>query len=83
MKLIYCPKCKDIIKLTMVYRTCFCGQSSGKYLNYINAEIHGEAIPIGILNTEFQAATQCRPKEVKALFEAFVIPESSLTVKKV
>lgn len=83
MKLIYCPNCKDIIKLTKQYRTCLCGDSSGKYIDFVTAEIRGKAIPIAFLNTEFEGAIQCRPKEIKSLFEAFVIPENSVTVKKV
>lgn len=80
MKLIYCPNCKDIVKLTKIYRTCFCGQSSGKYLDMVSAEIHGLAIPIAFVNTELESVTQCRPK-TNVYFDAFVIGEDAVTIK--
>lgn len=82
MKLIYCPNCKDIIRISKDYRGCHCGQSGGKYLDIINAEIYGMAIPIAFVNTEFESVTQCRPKN-NVYFDAFVIGEDAMTVKKV
>ena len=31
MKLIFCPECRDIVKLRGVPRNCLCGKSGGRY----------------------------------------------------
>lgn len=31
MKLICCPECSDIIKLTLYEKFCYCGNTSGYY----------------------------------------------------
>ena len=31
MKLIFCPECRDIVKLRMEPRNCLCGKSGGRY----------------------------------------------------
>ena len=84
MKLIYCPVCKDIVKLTRRIRSCQCGQSSGRYKDDVNAIISGRSIPLGIDNTSFLKARLARPYHDigdGALFTAFVIPHNCDTVE--
>ena len=85
MKLIYCKSCHDIFRLWFEKRTCKCGKSGGWYLSGLNAEIWGDALPLGIDNYSFLAATMNQPKEDAgkgATFEAFVIPAKCKTVRQ-
>ena len=51
MKLAYCPKCKDLFKLTRAaMRNCKCGRVKGRYLNKREAVISDAAISIVIGN---------------------------------
>ena len=83
MKLLYCPRCEDVIKLTQNVRYCECKKSSGKYLfDGLNAEVYGEAVPLGFANSSFTSALRERPKSGDGRrFEAFVIPLNCGTVK--
>lgn len=83
MKLIFCPKCQDVLKLQKFRRNCQCAASFGYYLDEINAEIGGKAIPIGFANKTLASALKNRPKTgLGSRFEAFVIPEDCETIKK-
>jgi len=51
MKLILCPKCDDIFKLSRTLKSCECGAARGRYLeDGLYAEINMVAIPIGLAN---------------------------------
>ena len=83
MKLIYCPECKSITSLSRVPKFCDCKLSGGWYRDNLNAEIWGNAIPLGINNTSFLSALQHRPKEgLGKAFTAFVIPKKCSTVRE-
>jgi hypothetical protein len=89
MKLIYCKKCGDIIKLGMEKdsSTCQCGASGGYYLkDGLHAEIWGDAIPLGIDNNSFESALLRRNllDDIAGgvFFDAFVIPKICDTVTK-
>lgn len=84
VKLIICTHCRDIVKLTRIRRYCFCGRAYGQYLSDgVQAEIAGEAVPIGFANHSFQFALDNRPDEGAGfVFEAFVIPVRCDTVTK-
>jgi hypothetical protein len=83
MKLIYCPDCSDILRLTHRKQYCICKKSWGKYTDHINAVIGGNAIPIGINNSSFVDAIWNRPQEgLGSRFEAFVIPKICPTVEQ-
>ena len=84
MKLIFCPKCQDMLKLQRELRMCDCMSSWGQYDdNGIDATIGGEAIPIGIDNYTFSEAIRNRPMAgLGSTFEAFVIPEICNTVRE-
>ena len=84
VKLILCPTCRDIVKLVHARRYCYCSRSYGQYLSDgLQAEIGGEAIPIGFANQSFQHALENRPEEgAGSRFEAFVIPVKCDTITK-
>ncbi len=85
MKLIYCPKCKDVFRLFFKHRSCKCGESGGYYEpDGLTAVINGKGIPIGFTNEGFALAIKNRPDEDifgGFLFDAFVIPKKCETVK--
>lgn len=76
MKLIFCTKCQDIVKLKKTYATCQCGKSYGYYKkDGLNAVIGGSCIPVGFANDSFTSALEHQPREGMGLrFIAFVIP---------
>jgi len=85
MKLILCPHCGDVVKLTIrVPRFCECGKSWGQYhKDGLNADIGGEAIPLGFANQSFIKALKDRPEEGEgSRFEAFVIPKKASSMHK-
>ena len=63
MKLIFCPRCEDLFKLSTTIKFCDCGESSGRYEeNENDAIIFGLAVPIGIGDISFEKAF-CRHRE--------------------
>lgn len=82
MKLFFCPKCQDIIKLTFHVRLCNCGECYGYYVDDLNALVSPKAIPLGIANSSFLDAIRSRPDKGKGSeFNAFVIPKQCDTVQ--
>lgn len=85
MKLIFCPICHDIVKLTMkVRRSCLCETSWGHYEeDGLNAIYGGQAVPLGFANSSFVNAVNNQPPlGLGKTFEAFVIPVECDTFKK-
>jgi hypothetical protein len=82
MKLIYCPLCQDVVRLKFTTRFCSCKKSSGVYIDDLNAEIYGDAIPIGFQNSSFMKAIKSQRENESIKFEAFVIPKVCKTIKK-
>lgn len=85
MKLIFCPACQDVIRLTKSIRTCECKLSGGRYLDSAYAEYWGGAIPFNIDNSSFIKAIKSKPldPEPGEEFTAFIIPRESETTKHV
>lgn len=82
MKLIFCPICNDVKKLQSYPTYCECRKSYGRYINSLDAEIFGEAIPIGFSNPLFYNAIRNQPEVgLGKTFEAFVIPKNCDTIK--
>lgn len=53
MKLLFCPECDDIIKLTRSEtRSCKCGQCVGKYVDNLYAVTNGNGICLAISNPD-------------------------------
>lgn len=84
MKMIYCPHCHDVRKLHQGGSiACICGRSGGFYIDDLNAEITGSAIPLGVNNRTFVKALANRPAEGEGEeFTAFVIAKKCPTVKE-
>lgn len=83
MKLMYCPKCGDIVRLKLRSRSCECGFSRGRYTDNINAVILN-GIPIGFAGRAFQTALSLEnmPGEKGHEFTAFVIPPNAPSIKR-
>lgn len=83
MKLIFCTKCYDVIKLDSKLRKCKCKKSGGRYLDDLNAEYWGDSIPLGFDNHSLVEAISSQPIQGNGKkFEAFVIPLICPTMKK-
>lgn len=82
MKLILCYECEDVVRLVSTMRACSCGRASGRYVDDLNAEISGTAIPLSFANRSLAEACLARPDSgLGSRFEAFVIPRDCPTVK--
>lgn len=82
MKLFFCPKCEDVVRLKGQTRCCECGSSWGRYLDDdLHAEVGGDAIPMAFENSSFLSALRSRPQSGRGQrFDAFVIAEECETV---
>jgi len=59
MKLLYCPDCRDLFKLTGGQRRqCKCGNVKGRYLDKKHAEISPNAISVVIGNGSLRDAIE-------------------------
>lgn len=89
MKILYCLKCNDMIRLSCNPKACSCGESVGLYLkDGLHAVYFGEkAIPLGINNHQFTQAVrfwQNSPYDVPGPeFDMFIISKDSDRIKKV
>lgn len=98
MKLLLCVQCYDVVKLsTKAVRMCECGSVSGRYVDYLNAEVTGDPIVLGFDNHSLKRAVvmqlghgdstetmyYCGGKVNRGRnFEAFIIPDSAESVKR-
>lgn len=86
MKLIHCNKCYDVMALRFESRSCYCGESGGRYEpDGLNAVFWGPALPLGFANASFSDALQNQPEAEERWgrrFEAFVIEKDCATFKK-
>lgn len=84
MKLLFCPKCEDVVRLHRKPRSCMCKKCGGYYQkDGLNAIIWGKPIPLGFENGSFIAALNNQPEEgLGARFDAFVIPKVCPTIAK-
>jgi hypothetical protein len=77
MKLLFCPHCRDVLKLRYEMRTCECGRCWGLYEDITHARIGGDAIPLGIGNRSLMDALETRPEDgMGVAFAAFVMPKN-------
>lgn len=65
MKLLFCLKCNDTLKLQyLVPRKCKCGESGGQYVNHNDAHLYGEhARSIGVDNRDLYRQYYMDPEE--------------------
>lgn len=84
MKLLFCKKCSDVFRLFDDLRVCACGETSGRYLNNLDAIYGGShAIPLGFVNDSFAEAITGQPESgLGRRFDAFVIPKTCFTFQK-
>ena len=90
MKLLMCLKCSDVFSLKVKQnRVCSCGETSGMYVDNINAVYSGYSLMLGFNNSSL--TTQILTHHVQGdrsdglghRFEAFIIPDKAPSVKKV
>jgi len=83
MKLIFCLDCGDVRALNYEITLCNCQNSGGQYVDKINAEIWGNAIPLGFRVRDFRQAIAHQSMVGKGReFCAFTIPVNCPSVKK-
>jgi hypothetical protein len=83
MKLIYCPKCRDVVKLISdKTRYCSCGEVFGKYTDNVNAAVAAHCIVLGFENSSFHHALDNAPIDPGRglCFDAFLIPRDASSV---
>lgn len=94
MKLLFCPRCSDVTKLKVQERReCACGKSWGMYIDDLNAEYGGEAVPLGFSNPSLLEALKERDRQIRdgveagaqwgITFTAFTIPTGAPSVKMI
>lgn len=93
MKLLFCLNCQDIFSLSKQTKTCSCGESRGRYIDDLNAEIKGNCEPIEFSNKSFSEALKIqrllnKRQEKKddvcckgVEFTAFIIPDWAKSIK--
>ena len=86
MKLFYCRHCQDIraLRSESVVR-CACRASAGRYRSGgPHADITGPCVALGITSASLDAALAAPPRGdgLGNRLEAFVIPETSTTVRR-
>lgn len=92
MKLLFCPRCSDVTKLKVQERReCACGKSWGMYIDELNAEYGGEAVPLGFSNPSLLEALKERDRQILdgveasaqwgITFTAFTIPTGAPSVE--
>jgi len=84
MKLVFCPKCYDVVKMRYTKTKCECGKSWGKYeKDGLMSQIGGLGIPLGFDNNSLGDALHRRPESgLGSQFTAFVIPKKCDHVKE-
>ena len=91
MKLVYCRKCQDVVRLFDEPRQCKCGRVGGRYTDGRNAVYWGkEAALVGFDNPDFMGAVDYvsnGPSDDIRLkgsnFSAFVIWTPCSTFKRI
>jgi hypothetical protein len=57
MKLLFCPDCWDVFKLSGDIRSCRCGKVVGRYINNLYAETNGKGVCLAINNYEIPTSS--------------------------
>ena len=87
MKLLFCPECSDVIKLSYKKRFCFCKKSYGYIKDEITgvcdvAYINSVGMPLAIDNNDLVRAFNSRKTEDSAwVIKAWVLPMSMQVCK--
>ena len=85
MKLIICPECQDVVKLTQESRSCSCGACYGRYYDNKNCQVSENAVVIGFSNPGLLNAVQCYAHDSRQSheFKAFVLPSPCSSISRV
>lgn len=78
MKLLHCVACNDVLALRPEARICACGESSGRYMDEVQAEYHGPSRILGLLNNEITQSL----REPSPRYNWFVIAEDSESIHR-
>ena len=62
MKLFFCPRCSDVVRMFYKERKCRCGLCSGYYKQDGHTAVITNGIGIGVSNSSFRAALYNRPE---------------------
>jgi hypothetical protein len=88
VKLLFCLRCQDVIKLDTNLRKCKCGFSSGKYLeDKLHAEVSKDVIVLGLNNNKFGNALRnyfmnsLAGRTLPTEFDAWIINIDSKRIK--
>ncbi|HEY5933941.1 MAG TPA: hypothetical protein VIU61_04885 [Kofleriaceae bacterium] len=86
MKLLLCRQCGDVIKMRPELRSCFCGASSGRYIDNETVEQTEGTISIALHNHDLGAAVDAFDHSPDAwhplmVFRAYINPRSEPDVK--
>ena len=83
MKLLFCPRCRDVKKLrTLVLRRCQCGATAGFYKGGgLRAVVSEDAVVIGIDNMSLVHAL-LPDKERRPRLEAWIISSDSPRIER-
>jgi hypothetical protein len=71
LKLLLCPECGDVLKLTTYRRDCECGESNGMYReDGLRADVWGAGLVIGLDNIHLNRVLSIRER----------LPDENLTL---
>lgn len=77
MKLLFCPRCWDLFKLSGYLRSCECGDVSGRYVSQTKAEVNGRGLSLGIDNLSLiQAKSDVKNGATRAAIDCWARPHS-------
>lgn len=83
MYMLLCKHCSEVISLSHNTKKCSCGSTEGKYINDVEAEYSGPAIPFELDNKTFIAAAAEFDKVGEGMgFVGFVIGSDCKTLVK-
>lgn len=85
MKLLFCKRCQDVVRMQSEFRSCQCGATRGRYLaDGDHAEYVGDdAVPLGIANPSLARAILEQPEQgTGRTFTAFVVPRANDKFKR-
>lgn len=79
MKLLFCKRCADVVKILLGRRGCMCGRSWAVREQDRTVAIGGYGVPLSIHDKSFHYAVAHRPPHGQGLrFKAVVIPADGL-----
>lgn len=78
MKLLMCNKCFSVFSLSLKTKSCDCGESSGNYIDKLQAVYNGDCTLLGFQNTSLNKSLS----NIGTDFIAFTIRKDCKTFVK-